>query len=113
MGHDRQLPEHRRSQRRREQLCHWTGGHRSGRRWHVGPTVPRVCKALVAVGHFETVCWSDPSQTSGGAVSCSGAPSTWSGFGGTSVATPTMAAIQALVNQKTGQTWGTPNPYYY
>jgi hypothetical protein len=64
-------------------------------------------------GHYEIVCWSDPSQTSGGAVSCSGAPSTWSGFGGTSVAAPTMAAIQALVNQKTGQTWGTPNPYYY
>ena len=64
-------------------------------------------------GHFETVCWSDPSQTSGGAVSCSGAPSTWSGFGGTSVATPTMAAIQALVNQKTGETWGNPNPIYY
>ncbi len=64
-------------------------------------------------GHFETVCWSDPSQTSGGAASCSGAPSTWSGFGGTSVASPTMAAIQALVNQKTGEKWGNPNPIYY
>ena len=66
-----------------------------------------------AWGHFETVCWSDPTQTSGGAASCSGAPSTWSGFGGTSVASPTMAAIQALVNQKTGTTWGNPNPIYY
>jgi hypothetical protein len=64
-------------------------------------------------GHFETVCWSDPSQTSAGSASCTGAPSTWSGFGGTSVATPAMAAIQALVNQKTGQTWGNPNPTYY
>jgi hypothetical protein len=64
-------------------------------------------------GHFETVCWSDPSQTSGGAASCAGAPSTWSGFGGTSVATPTMAAIQALVNQQTGEKWGNPNPIYY
>ena len=64
-------------------------------------------------GHFETVCWSDPSQTSGGAVSCSGAPSTWAGFGGTSVAAPTMAAIQSLVNQKSGQNWGNPNPIYY
>ena len=57
-------------------------------------------------GHFETVCWSDPTQTSGGAASCSGAPSTWSGFGGTSVASPTMAAIQALVNQKTSAQLG-------
>ena len=64
-------------------------------------------------GHFETICWSDPSQTSGGAASCSGAPSTWSGFGGTSVASPTMAAIQALVNQKTNEIWGNPNPIYY
>jgi hypothetical protein len=24
-----------------------------------------------------------------------------------------MAGIQALVNQKTGSTWGNPNPYYY
>jgi hypothetical protein len=64
-------------------------------------------------GHFETVCWSDPSQTSGGATSCAGAPSTWAGFGGTSVAAPSMAAIQALVNQKTGERWGNPNPVYY
>ncbi len=64
-------------------------------------------------GHYEVVCWSDPSQTSGGAASCAGAPSTWSGFGGTSVASPTMAGIQALVNQKTGETWGNPLPYYY
>ncbi len=64
-------------------------------------------------GHFETVCWSDPTQTSGGAASCSGAPSTWSGFGGTSVAAPTMAAVQTLINQQTGTTWGNPNPMYY
>ena len=64
-------------------------------------------------GHFETICWSDPTQTSGGAVSCSGAPSTWSGFGGTSVASPTLGGIQALINQKTGQHWGNPNPIYY
>src|SRR6202522_1712276 len=65
-------------------------------------------------GHFETVCWSDPTQTSGGAASCSGSPSTWSGFGGTSVASPSLAGIQALVNQQTGDNyWGNPNPIYY
>jgi len=64
-------------------------------------------------GHYEVVCWSDPSYTSAGAASCSGTPSTWSGFGGTSVASPSMAAIQALVNQKTGESWGNPNPIYY
>ncbi len=64
-------------------------------------------------GHYEVVCWSDPTQTSGGAASCSGAPSSWSGFGGTSIASPTMAAIQALVNQRTGEMWGNPNPIYY
>ena len=64
-------------------------------------------------GHYQVVCWSDPSYTSDGSASCSGAPSTWSGFGGTSVATPTMAAIQALINQQTGEYWGNPNPIYY
>jgi len=64
-------------------------------------------------GHYQVVCWSDPSQTAGGAVSCSGAPNTWSGFGGTSVATPAMSGIQALINQYTGEKWGNPNPIYY
>ena len=64
-------------------------------------------------GHYEIVCWSDPNYTSDGSASCSGAPSTWSGFGGTSVASPSMAAIQALVNQATGESWGNPNPIYY
>src|SRR5208283_3695353 len=64
-------------------------------------------------GHYQVICWSDPSYTSDGSASCSGAPSTWTGFGGTSVATPAMAGIQALVNQKTGTSWGNPNPIYY
>ncbi|MGB9489729.1 MAG: protease pro-enzyme activation domain-containing protein, partial [Terriglobales bacterium] len=64
-------------------------------------------------GHYEIVCWSDTAESAYGGASCAGAPSTWSGFGGTSVAAPMMAGIQALVNQKTGDNWGNPNPIYY
>jgi len=60
--------------------------------------------------HYYVICWSD---TANGGRSCSGVPGTWSGFGGTSVATPIMAAIQALANQYSGQSQGNPNPYYY
>ncbi len=62
-------------------------------------------------GHYAVVCWSD---TVNGGTSCSGAPSTWDGFGGTSVATPMMAGIQALVNEYRGlNKIGNPNPTYY
>lgn len=61
-------------------------------------------------GHYVVVCFSD---THNGGASCRGAPSTWAGFGGTSVAAPMMAGIQALVNQKTGSAQGNPDPIYY
>ena len=62
-------------------------------------------------GHYVTICFSD---TSNQGTSCSGSPSTWAGFGGTSVAAPMMAAIQALVNEKWSLTRvGNPNPTYY
>jgi hypothetical protein len=65
-------------------------------------------------GHVGIFCWSDPTQTSGGAAVCAGkAPSSWSGFGGTSLASPSMAAIQALVTEKTGELWGNANTVYY
>ncbi len=65
-------------------------------------------------GHAYVVCWSDPSQSKNGARACSpGTPDAWSRFGGTSVATPIVAGIQALINQKTGKRWGNPNPTYY
>jgi hypothetical protein len=64
-------------------------------------------------GHYYPFCWSDPSQSSNGSASCTGAPDNWSGGGGTSFATPIMAGIQALVNQKTGSSQGNPNPTYY
>ena len=48
-----------------------------------------------------------------GGVSCTGTPDSWTGAGGTSFASPIMAGIQALVNQKTGDRQGNPNPVYY
>ena len=60
-------------------------------------------------GHFYVFCFSDPSWGGG----CSGAPNTWAGAGGTSFASPIMAAVQALINQATGTRWGNPNPSYY
>jgi subtilase family serine protease len=60
-------------------------------------------------GHYYIFCDSDSSD----GATCSGVPSTWSGAGGTSFASPIMAAIQSLVNQKTGALQGNPNPVYY
>jgi subtilase family serine protease len=62
---------------------------------------------------YYVVCWSDPNTAIGGGYSCTGAPSTWAGFGGTSVSSPIMAGIQALVDEKTGSLQGNPNPIYY
>jgi subtilase family serine protease len=60
--------------------------------------------------HYYVVCYSD---TNNGGSSCAGTPDTWSGFGGTSISSPIMAAMQALVNQATRGRWGNPNPLYY
>jgi hypothetical protein len=60
--------------------------------------------------HFYIFCWSDIAN---GGAACTGAPGGWSGAGGTSFASPIMAGIQALVNQKTGSRQGNPNPVYY
>jgi len=62
---------------------------------------------------YYVVCWSNPDTNAGGGFTCTGAPSTWAGFGGTSVSSPIMAGIQALINQKTGSRWGNPNTVYY
>ena len=61
-------------------------------------------------GHYFVYCYTD---TRNGGASCAGAPSTWSGAGGTSFSAPIMAAIQSLVNQKTGSPQGNPNYVYY
>ncbi len=64
---------------------------------------------------YYVVCWSNPDTSAnvGGGYACTGTPGTWAGFGGTSVSSPIMAGIQALVNQKTGSRWGNPNTVYY
>jgi subtilase family serine protease len=64
---------------------------------------------------YYVVCWSNPDTNPevGGGFTCTGPPSTWAGFGGTSVSSPIMAGIQALVNQKTASRWGNPNTEYY
>ncbi len=61
-------------------------------------------------GHYYVFCDSD---TNDGGAACTGAPSGWSGAGGTSFASPIMASIQALVNQKQGAKQGNPNPTLY
>jgi uncharacterized repeat protein (TIGR01451 family) len=60
--------------------------------------------------HYYVFCWSDTAK---GGAACSGAPSGWSGAGGTSFASPIMAGIQALINQKAGARQGNPAPVYY
>jgi hypothetical protein len=62
-----------------------------------------------AWGHYYAFCFSDPSA----GYTCTGAPDTWAGAGGTSFAAPIMAGVQSLVNQASGTRWGNPNPSYY
>jgi subtilase family serine protease len=64
-------------------------------------------------GHYYVFCWSDHAYAGDGAAACTGAPDTWSGAGGTSFSSPILAAIQALVNQKTRSAQGNPNYTYY
>lgn len=56
-------------------------------------------------GHYYIVCYSDPGKGLGGAP-CTGAPSGWAGFGGTSISSLGMAGVQALINQQTRSKWG-------
>jgi subtilase family serine protease len=56
--------------------------------------------------HYYIYCDSDGSL-------CSGAPSNWGAAGGTSFSTPILAGVQALIAQKTGQSWGNPDPVLY
>src|SRR6185437_17074470 len=48
-----------------------------------------------------------------GGAPCKGAPSNWAGVGGTSLSSPVMAGVQALINQSVGSAQGNPNVEYY
>jgi uncharacterized repeat protein (TIGR01451 family) len=61
-------------------------------------------------GHYYVYCDSD---THDGGAACTGAPSTWSGAGGTSFGAPILAGIQALIDESTGERQGNPNYVYY
>lgn len=60
--------------------------------------------------HYYVFCYSD---TANGGTACTGAPSGWTGAGGTSFGSPIMAGVQALINQRTGARQGNPNPTLY
>ena len=68
-------------------------------------------------GHYYLICYTDTTSSgvaNGGIPSCTAtAPINWPGYGGTSVSSPIMAAIQALVVQHKGSLQGNPNPRYY
>lgn len=61
-------------------------------------------------GHSSILCFSDVSN---GGTPCTGVPSNWVPVGGTSVASPELAGVQALVNQSAGGKQGNPNVMYY
>ena len=63
-------------------------------------------------GHYYVTCFSDPGRGRGGAP-CTGSPSTWAGYGGTSFSSPVMAGVQALINQRMGARQGNPNYQLY
>jgi subtilase family serine protease len=61
--------------------------------------------------HQYLICFTDPNNYG---LPCEGNPSIWGlGGGGTSYATPIVAGIQALVNQRMGAIQGNPNFVYY
>jgi subtilase family serine protease len=76
------------------------------------PDVSMFASDGTAWGHYAVICFSDTTSSFGGAP-CKGAPVNWSGVGGTSLAAPIVAGIQALVNQNAGGAQGNPNPVYY
>ncbi len=67
-------------------------------------------------GHYYPFCDSDPADApaAGDPNGCfTSNPANWAGAGGTSFSSPIWAGIQALINQKTGQSWGNTNAQFY
>ena len=68
-------------------------------------------------GQYYPFCDSDPADAPSGSGFPDGCytagPVNWAGAGGTSFASPIFAGIQALINQKTAQSWGDTNVQYY
>ncbi len=68
-------------------------------------------------GHYYVLCYTDTTTSGleqGGIASCSAVqPIDWPGYGGTSISSPIMASIQALVVQHKGSRQGNPNTRYY
>ena len=69
-------------------------------------------------GSWFPFCDLDPAalgtSATANAPGCTGTdPYNWAGAGGTSFSSPIWAGIQALINQKTGQSWGDTNAQYY
>lgn len=74
------------------------------------PDVSMFASEGFAWGHNSVLCFSDYE---GGGAPCIGAPNNWTLGGGTSIAAPVVAGIQALVNQSAGGAQGNPNYAFY
>ncbi len=74
------------------------------------PDVSMFASDGAAWGHYSVICFTDVGN---GGSPCRGNPSGWAGVGGTSLAAPVMAGVQALINQSVGSAQGNPNPVYY
>ena len=82
------------------------GPSRPGKRCSAIPTtacatLPTFRSSLPTACGATTTSSAGPTAANGGAA-CGSDPSAWSGAGGTSFASPIMAGIQALINQKAG-----------
>jgi hypothetical protein len=68
-------------------------------------------------GNVYPFCDSDPAFAPGSPLTLSGCqtgnPGNWAAAGGTSFSSPIWAGIQALINQKSGTSWGNSNTEFY